>query len=216
MIRKNFDQQLDELNQDLLKMGSMVAEAIHKAVKSLAQGDVELAKEVKEEDDYIDEFEVKIEKKCIRLIALQQPVARDLRTIGMISKIITDLERMGDYAYNIARITIEIANEPLIKPLVDIPHMTEITQEMVRECLDAFVKLDVDKAREVAEMDDDVDRINDQILRELLTYMMEDASTISQATRLMFVGRYLERIADHATNICERIIYMVTGERVSL
>jgi len=216
MVRKNFDQELEKLNQELLKMGSMVEEAIHKAVTSLAESDVELAKEVKENDDAIDDFEVAIEKKCIRLIALQQPVAKDLRTIGMISKIITDLERMGDYAYNIARITTEIANEPLIKPLVDIPRMTKITQEMVRECLDAFVNLDIEKAKEVAAMDEEVDRINDQILRELLTYMMEDASTITQATRLMFAGRYLERIADHATNICERIVYMVTGERVSL
>ncbi|MBM7624953.1 phosphate signaling complex protein PhoU [Sporohalobacter salinus] len=216
MVRSSFNQELEDLNQELLKMGSMVEEAIHKAVTSLAEKDVELAEEVMNNDDRIDDFEVDIEKKCIKLIALQQPVARDLRTIGMISKIITDLERMGDLAYNIARITTEIAEETLIKPLVDIPHMTRIAQDMVRECLDAFVNQDVDKAYEVAEMDEEVDRINEQILRELLTYMMEDASTISQATRLMFVGRYLERIADHATNICERIIYMVTGERKDL
>ncbi|ADL12400.1 phosphate signaling complex protein PhoU [Acetohalobium arabaticum] len=216
MVRSNFNQELEELNQKLLKMGSMVEEAIHKSVTSLAEKDVELAEEVMENDDLIDEAEVEIEKRCIKLIALQQPVAKDLRTIGMISKIITDLERMGDLAYNIARITTEIAGESLIKPLVDIPHMTRITQDMVRESLDAFVNLDSEKAYEVAEMDDEVDRINEQILRELLTYMMEDASTISQATRLMFVGRYLERIADHATNICERIIYMVTGEREEL
>lgn len=216
MVRSNFNQELEELNQKLLKMGSMVEEAIHKSVTSLAEKDIELAEEVMDNDDMIDEVEVEIEKRCIKLIALQQPVAKDLRTIGMISKIITDLERMGDLAYNIARITTEIAGESLIKPLVDIPHMTRITQDMVRESLDAFVNLDVEKAYEVAEMDDEVDRINEQILRELLTYMMEDASTISQATRLMFVGRYLERIADHSTNICERIIYMITGEREKL
>lgn len=216
MVRSNFNQELEELNQELLKMGSMVEEAIHKSVISLKEKDVELAEEVMNDDDKIDDIEIKIEKKCIKLIALQQPVARDLRTIGMISKIITDLERMGDLAYNIARITTEIAGESLIKPLVDIPHMMQITQDMVRESLDAFVNQDEEKAYEVAEMDEQVDQLNEQILRELLTYMMEDASAINQATRLMFVGRYLERIADHATNICERIIYMVTGERKDL
>ncbi|MCK8823690.1 phosphate signaling complex protein PhoU [Fuchsiella alkaliacetigena] len=215
MVRNNFDQELEDLKQDLLKMGSMVEEAIYKAVTSLKEQDVELAKEVMTEDDQIDECEIEIEKKCIRLIALQQPVARDLRTIGMISKIITDLERMGDYSFNIAKITITIADKPLIKPLIDIPKMTEITREMVKECLDAFVNLDIEKAEKVAKMDEKVDEFDDQILRELLTYMMEDPSTISQATCLIFASRYLERIADHTTNICERIIYMVTGERVS-
>ncbi|MGM0471884.1 MAG: phosphate signaling complex protein PhoU [Bacillota bacterium] len=216
MVRKNFDQQLEDLNQELLKMGSMVEEAIHKAVTSLVEMDVELAQEVMEKDDQIDKAEVKIEKRCIKLIALQQPVARDLRTIGMISKMITDLERMGDYSYNIASITKEVSGENWLKPLLDVPRMAQITQNMVRECLDAFVNQDAEKAREVAKLDEEIDRIDEQILRELLTYMMEDAQSINQSTRLMFVCRYLERIADHATNLCERIVYMVTGERERL
>lgn len=215
MARRSFDEELKGLKEDMLKMGSYVEEAIHKAVKSLAEQDLDLADEVNKEDERIDDFETKIEEKCIRLIALQQPVAKDLRTIGMITKIITDLERIGDNACNIARITEKIGDEKLIKPLIDIPRMAELARKMVHQSLDAFVNVDADLARETAKTDEEVDILNDQIFRELLTIMMGNPKTINQSTYLLFVGRYLERIADHATNICERIIYMTTGKRES-
>lgn len=215
MARRSFDEELKVLKEELLKMGSYVEEAIHRAVRALAQQDTVLAKEVIENDELIDEYEINIEEKCIRLIALQQPVAVDLRTIGMIIKIITDLERIGDNACNIARIAKKIGSEPLVKPLIDIPRMAELACLMVHQSLDSFVDQDVELARNTARRDEDVDLLNDQIFRELLTFMMADPSTINQATYLLFVGRYLERIADHATNICERVIYMITGQRES-
>ncbi|MCK4259852.1 MAG: phosphate signaling complex protein PhoU [Halanaerobiales bacterium] len=211
--RRSFDEELKALKEEMLKMGSYVEEAIHKAVKALAEQNLEVAKLVNEEDERIDEYEVKIEEKCIRLIALQQPVAKDLRTIGMITKIITDLERIGDNACNIARIVQKIGEEPLIKPLIDIPRMADLARLMVHQSLNAFVNQDPNLARETAKQDEEVDILNDQIFRELLTFMMADPTIINQATYLLFVGRYLERIADHATNICERVIYMETGNR---
>ncbi len=213
--RRSFDEELKALKEEMLKMGSYVEEAINKAVKALAEQDIELAEVVNDEDERIDEYEVQIEEKCIRLIALQQPVARDLRTIGMITKIITDLERIADNACNIARIAQKIGNQPLIKPLIDIPRMAELARMMVHQSLNAFVNQDPELARKTAKQDEEVDVLNDQIFRELLTFMMADPTTINQATYLLFVGRYLERIADHATNICERVIYMTTGERES-
>lgn len=213
VARRSFDEELQCLKEEMLTMGSAVEEAIHMAIKSLAEQNLELAGEVENNDNRIDDLEVSIEEKCIRLIALQQPVARDLRTIGMITKIITDLERIADNACNIARITIKIGNEPLVKPLIDIPRMANRAISMVHQSLDSFVNQDVELARETAKQDEEVDILNDQIFRELLTFMMADPATINQATYLLFVGRYLERIADHATNICERVIYMTTGER---
>jgi phosphate transport system protein len=148
----------------------------------------------------------------MKLIALQQPLAKDLRTIATVMKMITDLERMGDNAVNIAKITLEIGKEPLIKPLIDIPKMSIIVQKMVKLSLDAFLNEDIELAEEVAKMDQEVDDLYEKILNEIILLISEDRAIAAQATKLMFVGRYLERIADHATNICERIIYMVTGE----
>ncbi|TDX52663.1 phosphate signaling complex protein PhoU [Orenia marismortui] len=215
MVRKNFDQKLEQLNQNILKMGSMVEETIHKAVTSLVEQDIDLANEVIENDDVLDDYEAKIEHEAIQLIALQQPVAKDLRRIDMISKIATDLERMGDLAQNIAKFTRTFEGEQLVKPLVDIPRMGELVQGMIRDSLEAFVNLDVEKAKEAAKRDDKVDKLDSQIFRELLTYMMEDPKTIKQGNMLMFVSRHLERVGDHATNICERVIYMVTADWVS-
>lgn len=215
MARRSFDEELKALKEEMLTMGSLVEEAIHNAVRALAEQDVELAEQVNENDERIDEYEVSIEEKCIRLIALQQPVAKDLRTIGMITKIITDLERIGDNACNIARIAKKIGEEPLVKPLIDIPRMADLACRMVHQSLDAFVDQDPELARETARGDEEVDELNSQIFRELLTFMMADPSTINQSTYLLFVGRYLERIADHATNVCERVIYMATGKRES-
>ncbi|KAB3532497.1 phosphate signaling complex protein PhoU [Alkaliphilus serpentinus] len=215
-MRNQFHNQLKELNLKLLKMGAMVQEIINESVKSLANQDLELARKIYVMDDAIDEMELEIEMDCMNLIALQQPLAKDLRVIGTILKMITDLERMGDHAVNIAKVTIEIGDEKLIKPLIDIPRMAKLSQEMVKKCLDAFMTLDVDLAREVANDDEAVDEIYEEIYTELINMMIENRMIVKQATNLIFVGRYLERIADHATNIGERIIYIVTGENVEI
>jgi phosphate transport system protein len=212
-MRHSYDQELEQLRQSLLTMGNAVADAIEDAVTSLARQDAELAGRVMEFDDRIDQMEVEIEDKCMVLIARQQPIARDLRVIGTGLKITTDLERMGDHAYDIAKITLGLANQPLIKPLVDIPRMAQMAQKMLKDSLEAYTSLDIALAEQVCLSDDEVDHIYYQVFRELLTYMMEDPTTISQATQLIFVARYLERIADHATNIAEWTIYLVTGQR---
>ena len=197
----------------MLKMGSMVEVSITNSVKALKEQDVELANKVLEEDDKIDEYEVELEEMCTKLIALQQPVAKDLRTIIVISKIATDLERIGDHACNIADMARQIGEDELIKPLIDIPRMTEIVNRRLRESLDAFVNLDVEMAQEIAKEDEEVDILDEQILRELITFMLDDPSDIEQAIYLTFISRFLERIGDHSTNICERVVYMATGER---
>lgn len=214
-MRKSFHESLQDLKNDMLKMGSMVEDAISKSVHALKDGNLELAQEVKDEDDKIDELEIILEEKCTKLIALQQPVAGDLRMIIVISKLVTDLERIGDHATNIANMVLEIGDEPLIKPLIDIPRMTDIVNRRLRESIDAFVNMDIELAKKVAREDEEIDLIDEQILRELLTFMMEDPKKIRQATSLMFISRFLERIGDHSTNICERIVYMVSGERES-
>lgn len=214
--RQSFDRALEELQQEILRMGSLVERAIYNAVHSLAVQDVNLADSVIKGDKIIDQMELEIEQECLKLIATQQPMAKDLRKISTGFKIITDLERMADHAKDIAKVTKTLAGQPLIKPLVDIPRMAALTQQMVKDGLDAYVKGDVQLASTLNEKDDEVDHIYSQIFRELLTYMMEDPRTITQATYLLFVGRYIERIADHATNIAERVIYLVTGERPDL
>ncbi|SMD04418.1 phosphate signaling complex protein PhoU [Sporomusa malonica] len=212
-MRHSYDQELEHLRQSLLDMGKAVGGAIEDAVISLARQDLELARRVMDFDDQIDQMEVDIEDKCMVLIARQQPIARDLRIIGTGLKITTDLERMGDHAYDIAKITLSMANQPLIKPLVDIPRMAQMSQRMLKDALEAYTALDIPLAEQVCLNDDEVDHIYHQVFRELLTYMMEDPKTITQATQLIFVARYLERIADHATNIAEWTIYLVTGQR---
>jgi phosphate transport system protein len=211
--RLGFDNALRELQQDILRMGSLVEEAIALSIQSLVRQDQELAQQVLDADEAVDELEIQIEEKCVRLIATQQPMAKDLRKISTAFKIVGDLERMADHACDIARTTLRIGNEPFIKPLIDIPRMAEITQKMVKDCLDAYVEENVDLAHALTRDDDLVDHLHSQIFRELLTYMMEDPHTIRQSTYLLFISRYLERIADHATNIAERVIYQVTGER---
>lgn len=212
--RQSYDNELTKLKQDLLNMGKCVSNAIKDSVTSLAQKDVELARQVIDGDDTIDKMQVNIEDKCMVLIARQQPMARDLRILGTGLKITTDLERMGDHAYDIAKISLLIANQELIKPLIDIPRMAGLAQKMLNDSLEAYVNLDIALAEQVCIADDEVDSLYQQMVRELLTYMMEDPRTISQATQLIFVARYLERIADHATNIAEWVIYLETGERM--
>lgn len=197
-------------------MGTMVEEAVERAVRSLAEQDIALAQSVIDNDDAVDDLELDIEQRCMTLFALQQPMAADLRAIGTALKIITDLERMADHAVDIAKVTRRLEGQPLIKPLIDIPRMAAIGRTMVRDALSAYVNRDVDLAYRMIARDDEVDHLYSQIFRELLTYMLEDPRTTQQATYLIFVAKYLERIADHATNLGEWIIYMVTGERKEL
>lgn len=213
MVREAFNTQLKDLQQQIIRMGSLVEEAIDGSVTALKVQDTNLAQKVIDQDDEIDDYYARIEDQCLKLIATQQPIAKDLRRIITGLKIINDLERMGDHAVDIGKITIQIANEPLIKPLIDIPRMSEYAQKMVKNCLDAYVKEDVALAESVGVDDDQVDHLHDQIFRELLTYMMEDQRNIKQATHLLFVSRFLERIGDRATNIGEAVIYLVTGDR---
>jgi phosphate transport system protein len=213
VTRHSYDQELAYLRQALLNMGKAVDKAIDEAVIALAQQDTELAHKVMNYDDEIDQMEIDIEDKCMVLIARQQPLARDLRIIGTGLKITTDLERMGDHAYDIAKIALALNKQPLIKPLVDIPRMAQMSQKMLKDSLEAYTALDIGLAEQVCLNDDEVDNIYYQVFRELLTYMMEDPKTITQATQLIFVARYLERIADHATNIAEWTVYLVTGQR---
>ncbi|WP_378955320.1 phosphate signaling complex protein PhoU [Pelosinus sp. sgz500959] len=212
--RQSYNHELESLRQEILKMGTQVEEAIGQAVMSLTKQDLEMAKVVMAGDDDIDHMESDIEDKCMLLIARQQPLARDLRIIGTGLKITTDLERVGDHAFDIAKITLSIAKQPLIKPLVDIPRMSEMAQKMLKDSLLAYINLDITLAEQVCVDDDAVDDLYHQTVRELLTYMMEDPTTIKQATQLLFVARYLERVADHATNIGEWVIYLVTGQRM--
>ena len=212
--RQSYNQELEALRQEISDMGTRVEQAIDQAVASLVARDFELARSVMAGDDAIDDMENEIEDKCIVLIARQQPLARDLRIISTGLKITTDLERVGDHAFDIAKITLSIGNEPLIKPLIDIPRMSAMAQKMLNDSLVAYINLDITLAEQVCADDDAVDDLYSQMFRELLTYMMEDPTTIKQATQLLFVARYLERVADHATNIAEWVIYLVTGQRM--
>ena len=214
MIRQSFDQDLETLRQDLVHMGQIVQDSITNAVDALARRDKALARQVMDGDDVIDAMQVDIEDRCISLIARQQPVAKDLRILGTGLKITTDLERIGDHAFDIAKIVLLIGDEPLIKPLVDIPRMAVMAQSMLNDSLQAYLKLDIGLAEKVCRDDDMVDQLYHQVFRELLTYMLEDPKKINQATQLIFVARYLERIADHSTNVAEWVIYLVTGERM--
>ena len=214
MIRQGFDQELESLRRELILMGEVVKTAIKNAVTALGTKDIVLARSVMDGDDVIDTMQVEIEDRCIALIARQQPVATDLRLLGTALKITTDLERIGDHAFDIAKIAVEIGDEPLIKPLVDIPRMAVLAQAMLQDCLQAYLLLDIQLAEKVCHADDEVDELYHQVFSDLLTYMLRDSSTITQATQLLFVARYLERIADHSTNVAEWVIYLATGERL--
>jgi phosphate transport system protein len=208
-METHFQKELEELKENLLKMAAMVEKAIRDSVQSLVKRDSELAQKAFELEDKINTMDIDINNKCLNLLALRQPMAADLRFITSAMKIVTDLERMGDQAVNIAERAISLNQEPQLKPLIDIPRMAEITQSMVKDVLDAFVNRDSKLARSVCERDDLVDGLNDQVFRELLTYMISDPKTVTRAVQLMIVARCLERIADHATNIAEDVIFMV-------
>ncbi|MDO8585616.1 MAG: phosphate signaling complex protein PhoU [Armatimonadota bacterium] len=209
--RASFDEQLRELQQELLRMGGVVEQMLFMCVKALVERDVALADETINMDDIVDGYNLDIETHCLRLLALQQPMARDLRTIAAVLKIITDVERMGDYAVDIAKTAKILAEKPLFKPLVDIPRMAEIVQRMLRESLQAFVNHDTALLEQIVTEDDAVDNYNRALTDELVGYMEKNPSVVYQAMRLILIVRYLERIADHITNVCERVYYMETG-----
>jgi phosphate transport system protein len=213
MESKNvLDSQLRESKEEVLVMGGMVQKALGKAVEALKKRDLGLAHQVMAEDKLINQKRFAIEDKCISIIATQHPVATELRIIVAVLNIVTELERIGDYAEGISKIVIMIGDEPPLKPLIDIPRMADITIGMIRDALNSFVESDAKKANQVISVDNVVDSLYDQVFRELLTFMMADPKTINRATRLIWVTHNLERAADRATNICERVLYTITGK----
>ncbi len=211
-MRTAYHKKLREIQDDILVMGSMIGKAILDSINALKNRDLEMANQIITEDHKINEKRYETEEKCIQLIATQQPMASDLRTIMAINSIATEIERIGDYALGIARIVIMIGDQPPLKPLIDIPRMADQTVDMLRRSLDAFINRDAESARKIALEDDTIDHLYDQIFRELLTFMAEDPRTITRATRLMWTAHNLERAADRVTNICERIVFIVTGK----
>ncbi len=211
-IRSTFHKRLREIQDDVLGMGGMVSKAILRSIEALKNRDLDMARQIVADDQKINHERFEIEEKCIQLIATQQPMASDLRIIVAVLNIISEVERIGDYAEGIAKIAIMIGDEPLLKPLSDIPRMAEQTVDMLRRSLDAFVNHDADTARKIATEDDLVDNLYNQVFRELLVFMMEDPRTVTRATRLIWVAHNLERGADRVTNICERVVFVVTGK----
>jgi phosphate transport system protein len=216
MPRIDFDRDLRLLQDDLLLLGSMVEKAMAKALDALKRRDLDASQQVLNEDSLIDHKRFQIEEKCIDLIATQQPLARDLRILVTILHLAVELERMGDYAEGIARISLRMGEEPPLKPLIDIPRMGDLASSMLRRSLDAFVNRDVVAATEVCRSDDEVDALYEQVYRELLIFMFEDPKTVKRATFLLWVAHDLERLADRATNIAERVVYLVTGKMVEI
>jgi phosphate transport system protein len=213
MARTDFDRELTTLMDELLSLGSMVQKSLILSLDALKTRDLKLSKEVIAKDDEIDDKTVEIEEKCIDLMATQQPLAGDLRTIMTLLLVSSELERMGDYAEGIAKIGLRIGEEALLKPLIDIPRIGELASNMLRLSLETLVSRNVEGAKQVISMDDDVDALYNQIYRELVLMMIENPKNIQRATYLLWVAHDLERIADRATNISERTIFMVTGEK---
>ena len=209
---RQFDEELTALKERILRMGALVETQVANAIKALVERNVELARRVIETDHQVNAYDVEIDEECIRLLALRQPTATDLRFITTAMKISTDLERMSDLAEDICERALELAEEPQLKPYIDIPRMADHTRMMVKEALDAFVNRNSDLARKVCREDDFVDELTGQVFRELVSYMMEDPHTITRAIRITFVAKYIERIADHATNVAEMVVYLVEGK----
>ncbi len=212
MPRDTFDQQLNALQDSIVEMSAKVDTALDRSIHALVKRDSDEARQVIGDDVLINRAQHDIEERCIVLLATQQPMARDLRVIVAILNIVVELERIGDYAEGIGKIALRLIDEPLLKPLIDIPRMAVVARSMIVDSLNAFVERDAALARSVAEGDDEVDALTDQVYRELLTYMLEDPQTIERATQLMWVSHNLERAADRATNIAERVVQLVTGD----
>ncbi len=216
MVNESLEHEVQQLKEDLLKMGRLLEEQIARAVKALVDKDIDMAREVIKKDDIIDQMELDIEKNCLRLIALKQPMARDLRFIATALRIIVDIERMADHAEDISEVCIDLYPQKYIKPLIDIPRMAHIVSMMVEKALQALINEDIDMAMSIIPMEQEIDALYQQIFRELLSYMMQDPATIPQAASLLLVAGHLERIGDHATNIAEMVIYVVDGRRIDL
>ena len=212
MLRKTFDNELQEVKDEILLLGSMVEQAMADAMESLKKRDVKASRKTYEQDAVINEKRFAIEKQCMILIATQQPMARDLRLLASILDVASELERMGDYAKGIATINIRMGEEPLLKPLIDLPRMAIKASDMLHRALTAFVNEDVESARAIPKEDDEVDALYNQIYRELMTYIIADPKVIERANMLLWAAHNLERMADRVTNICERTIFTVTGE----
>jgi len=211
---KKYEEDLKKLREEILYMGGLVEDQIQKAVSSLVDRDSKLAEVIVERDHEVNRLDVEIDDLCIKLLALHQPAGRDLRFITTGLKITTDLERIGDMAVNICERALELNQEPQLKPYIDIPRMAQISQRMIRESLDAFVREDTDLALKVCKDDQQVDDLNSQIFREVISFMIEDPHTINRAMKISSISKYLERIADHATNIAEMVIFMVKGKSI--
>lgn len=213
-MERQFDQELNDLKENLLKMASLAEEAIAKSIKALVERNSNLAQKIIDQDSKINFLEIEINNQCLKLLALKQPMAVDLRFITSAMKIVSHLERIADQAVNISQRTLELLKQPLLKPLIDIPRMAELAQEMVRTSIDSLVNKDSLLAKKIGGRDNLVDDLNDQIFRELLTYMIEDPRTIKRAIELILVGRHLERIADLATNISEEVVFILNGKNI--
>jgi len=216
MPRESYQRNLRMLQDEVLVMGSMIEKALERSMQSLKERDLELAKLIISEDLNVNKKRFEIEEKALDIISCQAPMASDLRILLAILFIVTDLERMGDHAAGNAKIALMIGNEPPLKPLIDLPRMNEKVIDMLHRSLNAFIIHDAETARKIVEEDDEIDNLYDQVFRELLTFMMEDPRTITRATRLMWVGHNLERTGDRVTNICERVVFMVTGKMEEL
>ena len=212
MSRETYQKNLREIQDEVLLMGSMLEKALALSMQALVKRDLELAKKVVDDDKIVDSKRFEIEERALDLMATQAPMASDLRILLATLSIITDLERMADHAAGNAKIAIMIGNEPPLKPLIDLPRMNEKVLNMLHRSLDAFIMHDAEAARKIVPEDDEIDNLYDQVFRELLTFMMEDPRTITRATRLIWVGHNLERTGDRVTNICERVVFMVTGK----
>jgi phosphate transport system protein len=214
MERHHFEQDLQALKNRLLNMGAMVEERVHQAIQALMARDLLAVERIVSGDQEVNDLQIEIDDRCLKLLALQQPMATDLRLITAAMKINADLERIGDQAVNIAEQAVKILSLPPLKPLIDLPRMAEAAERMTRDSLDAFVRRDVALARSILRRDDEVDQLKDQVFRVLLTYMMADPGTIERALSLILVSRHLERIADHATNVAEDVIFVVEAKDV--
>ncbi|ADJ26613.1 phosphate uptake regulator, PhoU [Dehalogenimonas lykanthroporepellens BL-DC-9] len=212
-MRIDYERSLKQLQDKVLGMGSMVEQALILSMDAMKNRDLALAEQVVANDQKINARRFEIEEDCIHLIATQAPMASDLRIIVAVLNIIIDLERIGDHAAGNAKIAVMLGEEPPLKPLIDLPRMAEKTADMLRRSLDAFVKRDADAARKVTEDDDEIDALYDQIFRELVLFMAEDTKTVGRATRLIWAGHNLERSADRVTNICERVVFVITGKQ---
>jgi phosphate transport system protein len=209
--RSTLERELEHIRSDILRMGSQVERAIERSVEALKKRDPELAQQIINDDVEINDLRYSIEEECLELIATQQPAASDLRMVIAATHIAVELERMADHAEGTAELVKRIADTPLLKPLIDLPLMAQAAIEMIHAALDAFIAYDAEAARKVAERDDEIDTLYQQVFRELLTYMLEDPRNISRATYLLWVAHNLERIGDRVTNVCERVIFMTTG-----